>query len=88
MIQIGNQNAFGISQKDKMDVSFSTDQQTDLPVDGKRKRGQFPGKFMADDLFGPDAPAIELFYRCNDGGAKTGCIAVYSVDGGSSLSLK
>jgi len=59
-----------------MDFSLPADEQPDLAVDGKGKKSQLPREFMADDLFGPEGPAIEFFYRRNGGGAKAGCMTV------------
>ena len=65
---------------DKMDFSFSPDQQADLAVDRKRQQGHLPREIMADDVFRRGAPPIKAFDGFDLSGAESCCMAEYFID--------
>lgn len=80
-IEIGNKYALVVSENDHADFTFAVDQQTDLAVESTGKKGQFPGQFIAENIFRRDGAAIKTFQRFDLLGAQPRCIAEYLIDG-------
>ncbi|MEK6301362.1 MAG: hypothetical protein AABO41_11615 [Acidobacteriota bacterium] len=64
-LQVGKNNAVGVSNDDVLDVSVSIDQYAYLPVELVRCFRELTGEFLSDDLTRRNAPLVELFEAVN-----------------------
>lgn len=60
-LEIGKNDALGITDNDVLYISVAIDQNPDLSADLVRCFGQVAGKFLGDDLPRRNPPLVKLF---------------------------
>jgi hypothetical protein len=78
--QVGQFDALGIADDDRLDVALAINERADLPAGLKREFGNLAGKFRRHDLLRRDATRVEFFDAPELIGFESLCVAVNGAD--------